>query len=399
MKSFRSVAVATALGSALLFGAVPAVPATPYNIDVILSLTGSYAFVGNQQADNFKVFEDYANRTGGIRGTPIHFVVHDDQSSPSNAVQLSTQLLASHPAVVFGSDGGSLCGAQMPLFKDGPVLYCLVPSIYPPKDGYVFAAQIALNPFVNGMIRYLRQRGWTKLAIITSTDGSGLVDDTATKASLALPENKDMQVVAWEHFNPTDVDVNAQAIRIKNSDAQAVIVWTAGTPFGTVLRNFNDVGLKLPVETSNANSQVKQLMGYQSFLPKEMVMPGPAYLTPPSVQSPALRKAIAGFYAAYAADGKTPQPGSAPSVWDPANIVLAGLRKLGTDATADQLRQYIESVHDFTGVEGTYDFRSGDQHGLTDQAVVLTSFDPAKQAFAAVSGPGGVPLRGLTSER
>ena len=179
MKKFRSGAVALALGFIVALSSAPAVPATPYNIDVIISLTGSYAFVGNQQADNFKVFEDYANRTGGIRGTPIHFVIHDDQSSPANAVQLSTQLLANHPAVVFGSDGGSLCGAMMPLFKNGPVNYCLVPSIYPPKDGFVFSAQIALNPFVNGMIRYLRLRGWKKIAIITSTDGSRSEEHTS----------------------------------------------------------------------------------------------------------------------------------------------------------------------------------------------------------------------------
>lgn len=393
MKKVRSALVAAALGLTLALGTAPAVPATPYNIDVVLSLTGSYAFVGNQQVDNFKVFEDYANRTGGIHGTPIHFVVHDDQSSPALAVQLSNQIIATHPAVVIGSDGGSLCGAMMPLFKDGPVLYCLVPSIYPPKGGFVFAAQIALNPFVNGMIRYLRMRGWTKIGIITSTDGSGLVDDTATKDSLTLPENKDIQVVQWEHFNPTDVNVNAQAIRIKNSGAQAVIVWVSGTPFGTVLRSFNDVGLSLPIETSNANSQVPQLVGYSQFLPKELVMPGPMYVIPASVQSPQLRKATAEFVAAFAADGKTPQAGSAPSAWDPAMIVLAGLRKLGTDATADQLRQYILSVHDFSGVDGSYDFRSGDQHGLSDQSVIIVRFDPQHQAFDAVSGPGGVPLR------
>ncbi len=104
---------------------------------------------------------------------------------------------------------------MMPLFKNGPVNYCLVPSIYPPKDGFVFSAQIALNPFVNGMIRYLRLRGWKKIAIITSTDGSGLVDDTATKDSMSLLENSGMQIVQWEHFNPTDVNVNAQAVRIR----------------------------------------------------------------------------------------------------------------------------------------------------------------------------------------
>jgi branched-chain amino acid transport system substrate-binding protein len=394
MHYLRNAVATSALAAILALGTVPAVPATPYTIDVILSLTGSYAFVGNQDAEAFKVFEDYANRNGGIHGTPIHFDIHDDQSAPATAVQLSNQLIAKHPAVVMGSNGGSLCSAMMPLFKDGPVLYCLVPSIYPPKDGFVFAAQIALNPFVNGMIRYLRLRGWKKIAIITSTDGSGTVDDIATKDSLALPENKDLEVVVWEHFNPTDINVNAQAIRIKNSPAQAVIVWTAGTPFGTVLRSFSDTGVALPVETSNANAQVPQLMAYQAFLPPEMVMPGPAYLSPAAGQTPALRKAFGDFFGAFQADGKKPQPGSAPSVWDSASVVLSGLRKLGPDASANDLRQYILGLHDFAGVDGLYDFARGDQHGLSDQSVVLTSFNPKSGEFVAVSGPGGVPLRG-----
>jgi branched-chain amino acid transport system substrate-binding protein len=393
MRNLRSVVLALALVAALAFGAAPAPAAGTYNIDVILSLTGFYAFVGNQDAESFKVFENYANRTGGIRGQQLHFDIHDDQSSTAVAVQLANQLIAKHPAVVMGSQGGSLCGAIMPLFKDGPVNYCLVPSIYPPKNGYVFAAQIALDPFVNGMIRYLRLRGWKKLAIITSTDGSGLVDDTATKQSLTLPENKGIQVVAWEHFNPTDINVNAQAVRIKNSGAQAVIVWSAGTPFGTVLRSLRDTGVALPVETSNANAQPRQLLAYQSFLPNELVMPGPLYLSPASAETPALRKAFLAFYQAFAADSKKAEPGSAPSVWDSSSIVLSGLRKLGPDATANELRQYILSLRGFAGTDGLYDFSSGDQHGLSDRSVVLTSFNPKSQEFVAVSGPGGVPLK------
>lgn len=395
MRKLRSAVLALALAASFAVGSAPASSAGTYTIDVILSLTGSYAFVGNEDAEAFKVFEDYANRTGGIRGEQLHFDIHDDQSSPAVAVQLASQIIAKHPAVVMGSQGGAECKAIMPLFKDGPVDYCLVPSIYPPKNGYVFAAQIALNPFVNGMIRYLRLRGWKKIAIITSTDASGTVDDEATKASLALPENKDVQVVAWEHFNPTDINVNAQAIRIKNSGAQAVIVWTAGTPFGTVLRSFSDVGMKLPVETSNANAQPRQLMSYQAFLPSEMVMPGPLYLSPTSADRPSLRKAFLAFYQAFAADNKKAEPGSAPSVWDSSGIVLSALRALGTNASADDIRKYILGVRDFAGTDGIYNFSSGDQHGLSDKSVVLTTFNPKTQEFVAVSGGGGVPLKGV----
>jgi len=397
MRNLRTAALSLALAATLAFGPAPAPAAGPYTIDVILSLTGFYAFVGNQDAEAFKVFEDYANRTGGIRGGQLHFEIHDDQSSTAVDVQLANQMIAKHPAIVMGPQGGSLCGAIMPLFKDGPVNYCLVPSIYPPKNGYVFAAQIALNPFVNGMIRYLRLRGWKKLGIITSTDGSGVVDDTATKDSLTLPENKDVEVVAWEHFNPTDINVNAQAIRIKNSSAQAVIVWTAGTSFGTVLRSFSDTGVSLPVETSNANAQPRQLLGYQAFLPAEMVMPGPLYLSPASADTPALRKAFLAFYQAFAADGKKAEPGSAPSVWDSSSIVLSALRKLGPEATANDIRQYILSLKGFAGTDGLYDFSSGDQHGLSDRSVVLTAFNPKTGEFVAVSGPGGVPLKGVSA--
>ena len=113
-------------------------PAAPYKIDVIVSLTGSYAFVGGADAQTLQL-RGLREPAGGFAAQPIHFVIHDDQSSPANAVQLSTQLLRIIRPSSSGSNGGSLCSAMMPLFKDGPVMYCLVPSIYPPKDGYVFS--------------------------------------------------------------------------------------------------------------------------------------------------------------------------------------------------------------------------------------------------------------------
>jgi branched-chain amino acid transport system substrate-binding protein len=364
----------------------------PYTVDVVLSLTGSYAFVGNADAQTLRLFENYANERGGVRGQPIHFEVHDDQSSPQVAVQLSQGLVAKHPAVIMGSNGGSLCSAMMPLFKDGPVLYCLVPSIYPAKDSYVFASQVALNPFVNGMIRYLRLRGWQRLAIISSTDGSGAVDDVATNEVLKQPENHDVQVVVWEHFNPTDVSIAAQAAHIKDSSAQAIIAWTAGTAFGTVLRGLSDAGVTLPVETTNANMHAAQLAQYTAFLPKEMVMPGVPYFIPNGLPA-SMRKPIADFLGAFSAAHLKPEPGSSPFVWDAANIILSGLRRLGPGASAGDLRTYILGLKNYPGIDGSYDFSRGDQHGLSDSSVVMASWDPKTQDFFAVSGLGGIPLK------
>ena len=71
---------------------VAAPQSTPYTIDVILPMTGSFAYDGFTDAQTFHVFEAWANAHGGLRGQPIRFDIHDDQSSPALSVQLLTQI-------------------------------------------------------------------------------------------------------------------------------------------------------------------------------------------------------------------------------------------------------------------------------------------------------------------
>jgi branched-chain amino acid transport system substrate-binding protein len=54
----------------------------PYSIDMILPLTGPAAFAGHTQEAAARVYETAVNKTGGIHGQPLHFEIHDDQSSP-----------------------------------------------------------------------------------------------------------------------------------------------------------------------------------------------------------------------------------------------------------------------------------------------------------------------------
>ena len=74
------------------------------------------------------------------------------------------------------------------------------------------------------------------------------------------------------------------------------------------------------------------------------------------------------------------------------SIPLPGLA-FGTAATPEQLRSYIANLHGFYGISGEYDFRTGDQHGLGDDATVMLQYDPVHQNFFPVSAPGGTPLR------
>ena len=62
-------------------------------------------------------------------------------------------------------------------------------------------------------------------------------------------------------------------------------------------------------------------------------------------------------------------------------IVVDVLRHLGTNATADQIRAYIESLHGYAGVNGMMDFRDGRQRGVQAYATAIVGWDEAKNGF------------------
>jgi len=70
-------------------------------------------------------------------------------------------------------------------------------------------------------------------------------------------------------------------------------------------------------------------------------------------------------------------------------LVVQALRKLGTDATAKQLRDYIEPLHGVAGTNGLFDFRDGSQRGMGLASVVVVKWDSAKKNWSTVSDVGG----------
>jgi hypothetical protein len=71
--------------------------------------------------------------------------------------------------------------------------------------------------------------------------------------------------------------------------------------------------------------------------------------------------------------------------WDPGNIIIGALRKLGTGATSDQLHAYLQGLHSWAGIDGLYDFRDLSQRGLGQNALVVYHWDIAKGTFTVAS--------------
>jgi branched-chain amino acid transport system substrate-binding protein len=386
----RFARVTTLFGAIILAtnGVAPA-QTSLYQIQAILPLTGPSASVGHDFQVALDVYEKATNSRGGLRGRPIHFVVSDDQSDPRVSVQIASRLFADHPPVVLGPASVGTCAAVSSLTDNGPVVYCLSPGLNPKKDTYVFASSVSTDYLVPAMVKYARLRGFRHLALITASDASGLAALKITQTALEDPANRGLQTVADERFAPTDVSVAAQVARIKAAQPDAIFVWAVGGALATVLRGLRDGGVtNAIVLTNNANESPELLKRYADFMPKELLFPGLSYQAGNRLPRGPLKEATTQFVDAYRAQGVEPTTLSAYA-WDPARIVVEALRMLGPDTSASTLRAYLAGLHGFVGLNGTYDFRIGDQHGLTDTATLMVGWNQRTGGFDPVSTAGG----------
>ena len=380
---------------ALAVAAPAAAQPAPYVINVVLSLTGPAANLGQDEQAGLLAFEKYVNRTGGIRGTPLHFQITDDQSSPTVAVQLFQSFLPSHPAVVLGSSIAAQSQAMASLVKDGagPVLYALTPNMLPAPGGYVFSTSAPTVDLTGIGVTFYRLRGFTKIGVIVTTDASGQNNLASLVDALKKPANKDMKIVDTETFGITDVSIAAQAAKLKSSGAQMIYALPNGTAFGTALHGLFDAGIEVPVYTSAANFSPLLLNQFKTYLPKELTCSGASFFNRDRPASDPQKKPIDDFYAALAADGVTQPTVSHSFAWDPALIVVSVLRQLGTSATAPQIHAAIEKMKGFPATGGIYDFTSNNQHGAGESGLLVMKYDPANPGRPAIaSKQGGAPI-------
>jgi branched-chain amino acid transport system substrate-binding protein len=229
-----------------------------------------------------------------------------------------------------------------------------------------------------------------------STDASGQDAERGIKAILAQPENKSMSVVETAHFNTHDVSVSAQIEKVKAAHPQAFIAWSTGAPIATIFRAVVQAGLDVPMATTDGNMTRAQMTQYASFLPKHLYFPAAEWVVSlnPGVKfpmDPKVAEAQKKFREAFKKAGASLDI-SSELAWDPAMLLVDALRHLGPDASAKQVRDYLENLKGYAGVNGIYDFTKVPQRGLSVENAVVTRWDAQAKNWKVMSKATGIPL-------
>ncbi len=216
------------LALALAAGAIPAHAADPYTIPAIMALTGQGSFAGKGEQVALQLAQKIVNATGGIRGRELVFDFHDDQTNPQVAVQLASEVLGDKPAVMIGGTITATCRAVAPLAKNGPVDYCLSPGIHPEKGDYVFSSGVSTLDLAQALVRYFRLKGWTRIALMVSSDATGQDAENGLKSVLAAAREQghaDRRHRAFQHHRRERRGADREH---QGGEAECFIAWSTG---------------------------------------------------------------------------------------------------------------------------------------------------------------------------
>ena len=207
--------IATALMIGL--GAPPAAAQAPIKIGASLSLTGTYAALGQNQQRGYQLCAKQVNEKGGVLGRKIEFVLYDDRSEPATGVRLYERLITQDKVdAVMGPYSSAITEAvanvnekhKMPMVAP----MASTTSIFKKGRKFIFMVQSPAEVYLEGLIDAAVKRGLKTVALIYEDT---LFPKATVLGTVELAKKKGMQVVLVEAYPKGNTDFSALMTKIR----------------------------------------------------------------------------------------------------------------------------------------------------------------------------------------
>jgi branched-chain amino acid transport system substrate-binding protein len=356
----------------------------PIKIGAILSLTGTYAGLGEPEKNLLEMEVEKINDAGGINGRPVELIIEDDATDEAQAVAAASRLIEQEEVVaILGATGtGQTMAVRGDVQRAGIPQVSMAGGtiITSPVDPLVFATPWSNTIVVPFTLDYLASQGITKIGLLTDSGGFGKDGQAVYQAEAP---KAGVEIVADETLNPGDTDMTAQLTKIKNSDAQAIVMWTAGAEAAIIAKNAMDLGIDLPVYGSHGIARQEFIDGAGEAAEGVKLAAGKV-LDPSLYGEGSEAAAVADDFIASYEEAYGEKPGMFPGyAYDALYLVVEAARRVQGDLTPGALRDQIEATSGWIGIDGTYTMTPEDHNGLSVddlQMYVITdgAFTPAQ---------------------
>src|SRR6266508_3229357 len=236
----------------------------PVRIVGLVELSGTGATSGTNFDNGVKLAVKEINATGGILGRKIEYTSSDTQSAPQTAKALAQKAVDEGAYVVMGPvfSGSILVSmaetrrAEIPNFTGGEGA-----AITQQGNPYIFRTSFTQATAMPKVARYIKDtvKAKTIAMVWVNNDFGKGGRDTMMKAL----EAQGIKVAADISTDPGQVDFSGAVLKVKQSNADAVFVYTNEEESARALRELKKQGYDKPIigETTLTSQKVIELAG------------------------------------------------------------------------------------------------------------------------------------------
>lgn len=229
-----------------------------------IALTGPYSggssAMGVSSRDAAKLAINKINAEGGVtiggRKVKIEIVERDDEGKNERGALIAQEISGMKDVVaVIGTVNTGVAVAGDKFYQDAKKIKLISPaagsasmtqwSKVPAGELYIF--RFAANDGIQAalVVEEANKRGFKKVAILHDSTNYGVSgrDDLLNN----LKKYPNIQVVAQEKFNIGDKSMTGQIAKIKQSGAEAILIWGIGPELAAIANDKNALGVNIPM--------------------------------------------------------------------------------------------------------------------------------------------------------
>jgi branched-chain amino acid transport system substrate-binding protein len=288
------------------------------------------------------------NEEGGINGRKIKYFLRDDSYQPAKTKAIAKEFVEQIGvfAVVAGVGVATGMTARDYLMENKVPWYGPVTGVYEwihPIQKYLFALYPLYDDEAYNLTEYLHEKlGFKKIAMFYQNDDYGKQGVQGVERYLM---RKKLSPVAKISAEMTDRDLSTHALKLKNSGAEAVVLWTMPTHAALILNETAKIGFKPQWATSSTLSDSVLMMQITKGLWAGMINSFWAEL--PDSNHPLMVK--------YREAHKRLAPQERWGIFYYGGIIFAepffeGVRRAGKNLTPETWVKAMETLKDWKGI-------------------------------------------------
>jgi branched-chain amino acid transport system substrate-binding protein len=288
------------------------------------------------------------NEEGGIHGRKFKYYLRDDSYQPAKTKAIAKEFVEQIGVfAVVGGVGVATGMTARDYLMENKVPWCgPVTGVYEwitPIQKYLFAIYPLYDDEAFNLTGYLYEKlGFKKIAMFYQNDDYGKQGVMGVERYLLRHKIKLVEKVSAE---VTDRDLSTHALKLKNSGAEAVIMWTMPTHAALILAETAKIGFKPQWATSNTLSDSALMMQITKGLWAGMINSFFGEL--PDSNHPLMVK--------YRAAHKRLAPQERWGVFYYAGIIFAepffeGVRRAGKNLTPETWVSAMETLKNWQGI-------------------------------------------------